>query len=108
MAWRELWTSASGVKHFWVDDDVDGEEYKIVSTFDTTPILEQNKAMYSHNDGYSPTRDLQRVASIPLILWMKWLNEEGWDAFDPACEHKLNQKLNSSEYLFLRTAPGRL
>jgi hypothetical protein len=108
MAWRELFTSATGVKHIWVDDDVDGDEYKIVSSYDCEPILEHNKAQYTHNDGYSPDRTLRRAASIPLILWLKWLNEEGWDAFNPHHEDKLKRKLNSSEYLFLRTAPGNL
>jgi hypothetical protein len=101
-----LLKSASGVRHFW--RDVGGGNYEIVSLYDSEPILEQNKAMATHNDGYSPSRELRRAASIPFALIYKWLNEEGWNALDPANSDKLKQKLNSSEYLYLRTAPGRL
>jgi len=51
---------------------------------------------------------MRRAASIPNLLIHKWLVEEGWNAMDPACAKKLKQKLNSTEYLYLRTAPGRL
>jgi hypothetical protein len=41
-------------------------------------MLEQNKQMATHNDGYSPKPRLRRVASIPYGVGLKWLNEEGW------------------------------
>ncbi len=75
---------------------------------DTAGIIEQNKAMATHNDGYSQGRDVRRVASIPFSLILKWKHEEGWDAFDPNHADKLAQKLNSSDFLHLRTAPGRV
>lgn len=95
-----------GIRHR-IEETADGD---IVdrSSQDVEAILDQNKAMATHNDGYSPTRELRRAASIPLTLIYKWQNEEGWNALDPACADKLKQKLNSSEYLYLRTAPGRL
>jgi hypothetical protein len=103
---RHLYTSSAGIKHF-IDDDEHGR-FRIVSLGDAEAILERNKAMATHNDGYSPSRELRRVASIPLIVMLKWLNEEGWWALDPANEGKLKTKLNSIEYLHLRTAPGRV
>ena len=106
MALRHLFTSSCGVRHL-IEDEEHGK-FRIVSLQNAAPILEQNKAMATHNDGYSPSRDLRRVASIPLIVILKWLNEEGWWALDPASEAKLKAKLNSSEYLYLRTAPGRV
>lgn len=72
------------------------------------PILEANKALAGHNDGYTPSREMRRVASIPMGLIQHWREVEGWDAFDPANAHKLMQKLNSNEFEFLRTAPGQL
>lgn len=88
-------------------DNEDGTS-TIIETQDCDAILERNRAMYNHNDGYTPSRDIRRVASIPLELVYKWLNEEGWNAFDPHCADKLKQKLNDPAYLYLRTAPGRL
>lgn len=101
-----LYRSEAGVQHF-LRYDGDGK-YSCVSVADCEPILDRNKAMATHNDGYSPSRELRRAASIPLILVHKWLLEEGWNAFDPACADKLKAKLNSADYQYLRTAPGRL
>jgi len=95
-----------GILHEWHNNE-DGS-YTIVSRQDVEPILDRNKALATHNDGYTPSRELRRVASIPLILIHKWLREEGWNALDPVNGDRLAKKLNSSEYLYLRTAPGRL
>lgn len=90
----------------------DGNETRFAATQDVAPMLEQNKAMALHNDGYSPSRELRRVASIPYVVGLKWLNEEGWwfmDADkDPGVAQKLAAKLNSNEYMYLRTADGRV
>lgn len=107
MAVREhLLRSASGIDHY-LRQDPDGSIH-VESWQDTDAILDLNKAMYTHNDGYSPDRTMRRVASVPQILIQKWMVEEGWDALDPANADKLKAKLNSSEYLYLRTAEGRL
>jgi hypothetical protein len=100
-----LFQSAAGVRHGWrehADGTVD-----FVSQQDVTPILEQNKAMQRHNDGYSQSRELARVASIPVSIMYKWLVEEGWNAWDtadPDVQRKLNQKLDSNEFRYLRTS----
>jgi hypothetical protein len=98
---------AGDVAHFWEDD---GEGGGLVhSVQDVAPILERNKALYVANDGYSPSRELRRVAFIPNIVRQKWLNEEGWDAYRPDLYgDRLVAKLNDPEWRFLRTAPGRL
>lgn len=80
---------------------------------DTDAILDLNKAMATENDGYSPSRELRRAASVPHSVMLKWLNEDGfwfYDAFsgDDFAKRKLRQKLNDPQYAHLRTAPGRL
>lgn len=110
MARRELLVGpdfAGDVAHYWEDDGAGGG--LIHSVQDVAPILERNKAMQAHNDGYSPSRELRRVAFIPNILRLKWLNEEGWDAYRPDLYgERLVAKLNDPEWRFLRTAPGRI
>lgn len=107
MAIKEhLLRSSSGIDHY-LRTEADGSLH-LESHQDAQPFLELNKAQYTHNDGYNPDRTMRRVASIPNILIQKWLEEEGWDALDPANEKKLKAKLNDSQYLYLRTAPGRL
>lgn len=75
---------------------------------DVEPNLELNKALYSLNDGYSPSREMRRAASIPMPIVEKWRNELGVNVFDPNHKEAVRRLLNSNEYRFLRTAPGRL
>ncbi len=76
---------------------------------DVEPLLERNKALLnSGEDGYTPSRELRRVASIPNAIVEKWRNELGVDIYNPDHRDAVRRLLNSSEYLYLRTAPGRL
>jgi hypothetical protein len=98
-------TDDQDVHHFWLDD---GQGGAVISAQDVGPALERNKAMANHNDGYSPSRELRRVAFIPAIIRDKWLNEEGWDAYRPDLYlDKLKAKLNDADWRYLRTAEGR-
>lgn len=74
---------------------------------DVEPILTHNKALANHDDGYTPSRDMRRVASIPLVVVEQWM-KEGVDIFDPNCREEVRKRLNSSDYAYLRTAPGKL
>lgn len=106
MSERELFTSASGRVHTWRDND-DGSA-TVVSRQDVAPILERNAEMMGRNDGYSPSRFLRRVGSIPMSLLYLWQSVEGWDPVHPANSDRLAQKLNDIDFAKLRTAPGRL
>lgn len=75
----------------------------ITSVQDVAPIIERNKRLQTLNDGYSPSRELRRVAFIPDVVRLKWLNEEGWDVLDPACSDRLMRKLNDADWAWLRT-----
>ena len=90
--------------------DITFDDGKIITsaTQDTTAILDANKAMATHNDGYTPSREFRRVGVIPMILIYQWRTEEGWDALNPQHADKLAQKLNDPDYAWLRTAPGRV
>lgn len=109
MAGRPLFTSSSGIEYRWVDE---GDHKVILASQDTEAMLDRNKAMATHNDGYTQDRTMRRAASIPMIVALKWLNEEGWwfmdAAKDPDVAKKLKAKLNSSDWRYLRTAPGVL
>lgn len=107
--WQLLWKSEAGTAHYWRDTE-DGAEIKSVT--DVAPILERNKAMANHNDGWSPSKELRRVGSIPFALIHKWLCEDGVNVLDaghdPHAAAYLMRKLNDPDYRHLRTAPGRL
>lgn len=101
-----LFTSHAGITHTLVYDP-DGT-IREEATADSQDILDRNVSLANHNDGYSPSREMRRVASIPFALRNKWLAEEGWDAFDPEYSDRLNRVLNDSNWSKLRTAPGRV
>lgn len=101
-----LFTSAAGIRHF-MRTNVDGS-HTFAASQDTTDIIARNRAMANENDGYTKSREMRRVASIPYVLIQKWLHEEGWDALDPDNTDRLARKLNDPDYAYLRTADGRL
>jgi Ca2+-dependent lipid-binding protein len=91
------------------------EKDKVVieRNIDYKPIVEHNKKLYTENNGYSKSKDLKRVASIPTLvleIWSKEYNgDSNWFALPSDVQKKiLKKKLNSSEFQFFRTAPGRL
>lgn len=73
---------------------------------DVESILDWNKRQQNDGDGYTPSRDMKKIASIPLVVAEKWLNEEGINIFDPNHKDAVRRKLNSNEYLWLRTSGG--
>lgn len=104
--WRFGHEDNDGIVKHWRPDGDGGVEVRISQ--DVAPLLERNRAMATHNDGYTESREMRRVASVPAIIIQKWLIEEGWDMRDPANADKLAAKLNDPDWAYLRTAPGRL
>jgi|TARA_R100001530_G_scaffold101245_1_gene70382 hypothetical protein len=70
-------------------------------------ILDANTIDY--NNYTAPTKDtaMKRVASIPMVIVEQWI-KEGINVMNPSEKDKKRmwQKLNSNEFLKLRTAPG--
>jgi hypothetical protein len=85
-----------------------GEEITIESFQDVTPILEANAKDYlSGHDGYSPSRDWKKVASIPVIEVHRML-QNGINIFDRNDWPKVAAKLDDPEWSKFRTSPGRI
>jgi len=79
----------------------------IQSTQDIEPILQNNKRLFNEGDGYGPSREWKRAASVPNIIIEKWM-KMGINAYDLEDLPKILAMLDSPEYRYLRTAPGRL
>ena len=78
-----------------------------------SPLLERNKKLYTQNDGYTASRDMRRVASVPPIILQVWTKEyngtRNWWALPKETQKKIMRtKLNSSEFRYFRTAEGSL
>jgi hypothetical protein len=83
---------------------------------DTTEYLEANKRQMAEAPTWRPyasvggkDKAMRKVASIPNIVAEQWM-KEGINIFDPSPEtqKKVAAKLNSNEYAYLRTYPGRV
>lgn len=108
MTWKLLSPAEhpGGVAHYTREDG--NGSIDILSVQDTGALLEANKARYNDGDGYSKDRTWRRAAEVPNVVIQKWLQEDGIDFWNPDHAKAVRAKLNSSEYLYLRTAPGRL
>lgn len=73
---------------------------------DVQPYLEANKR---RRDSFQRRRNssLREVADIPNIVVEQWMRE-GVNIFDPNCDKEVQRRLNSNEYAFLRTSPGKM
>jgi pyocin large subunit-like protein len=97
----------------YLDNGNDGVVQK--RSLDVSSILENNKRLYTQNDGYSPDKGLKRVATIPTIILEIWTkeyhkdqNKGNWFELPKDIQQKiLREKLNSSDYRYFRTASGR-
>jgi hypothetical protein len=92
----------------WFEYDPVEKTVSIRTIQDAEPILELNKALQTHDDGYSKTREWRRAASIPNSLIYQWLQEDGIDVFNKNHWPAVVRKLDSIEYRHLRTAPGQI
>jgi hypothetical protein len=87
----------------------DAEDRAIVKTsVDVEPVIDRNKQLYTAGDGYTPDRTMRRAASIPMSVVLEWRQKFGVDVFKKEHWPAVRRLLNSNEYLYLRTAPGRL
>jgi len=81
------------------------------SVQDIEPFLQATKELRREADegnaGYTPSRELRRVASVLPILAHKWL-QEGVDIFDDDDWDGVAARLDDPEFAHCRTAPGRV
>jgi len=94
---------------------IDEMEQKIVinEEINIDPHLKHNKILLNQDDGYSQSRDLKRVASIPTLALSVWAKEyngnNNWFSLPAEVQNKiLKKKLNSNEFQYFKTAEGNL
>jgi len=92
--------------------DWDLQQATIKRTFDSSfhanEVLERNKTFDSYSDGYTPSREMQHVASIPIGVIDLWIQKYGVDPTARGNEVLLMRLLNDPEWRELRTGPGHL
>lgn len=103
-------TNALGVtRRFYSDDDAN---ITVVAEQDLEPLVERNKRAQVDRGKRITSDYANPIATIPHVWAMHWLNTEGWWVYDAdkdeGVEKKLNQKLNDSDYRWLRTSELRV
>jgi len=91
---------SDGVNASVFHSDVD--QYVIENVQDVAPILEWNKQQQA-TDGYTPSRDLRKRASIPLVIWERWLQEGMGKMAKYEREKFIRRKLADPENRFFLT-----
>ena len=84
-------------------------ELVVKRTQDVEPILDHNKRMQADGVGgwrRSVRATRRQVAEIPNIVIEQWL-KEGFNIFQVS-EAEFRRKLDSPEWSYLRTIPGRV
>jgi hypothetical protein len=103
---RHLMTSQMGVKWSMGRDENGKRAY--YATGMTDDVLDTNKAIHNHGAHHNQEKDRYLAASIPPIIVVKWLNEEGLNVYNPEHSDRLRKKLDDPAWQHLRIWKGRL
>jgi hypothetical protein len=81
----------------------------IKRTCDVQPIIDRNKELDNHSDGWvGEGRDMRLAASIPTEVAYKWLVEKGVNCWRKEHWPAVRKLLNDPEWRYLRTGSFRL
>jgi hypothetical protein len=107
MGGRLVEVTPDGVAEYLHVDEAAGT-FTVQRLADVEPAIEANKRAMTSGDGYSPARELRRIASIPVTVQLHWIERFGADPLAKGNEAWLRRLLNEPEWRHLRTAPGRV
>lgn len=98
----------SELKSHIVHDEIE-DKLHVAHTQDIAPIIADNIARSNEIDKHAKYGETARVASIPMVVVLQWM-QEGINVMNPTYEDqkKIKQRLNSPEYAYLRTRGGRI
>ena len=78
------------------------------TTQDEKPIISANRDFQAIADGYTPSRNMQHVARVPVVVIEQWLTESGLVYGSHEFMTFCIKKLNDPDYVYLRTGLGTL
>ena len=102
MSWQQVDVDREGNGLFMSTDENGNLVMKTVQN--CQPIIDANKN--SLTDNGTGKGDLRRRARIPEAIWLEWWQEFGSSPMAPENRIRLERKLNSPEYAYLRTTKG--
>jgi len=96
----------TGISTYFVDDP-SSSKFHIETVQDIEPVLEMNRVrMTDGSNGWTPSKDMKHVASVPMIVLQIWANEAGVAMNDPAFGEVVKRKLNDADFSKMRTSEG--
>lgn len=81
--------------------------FSLLRSQDAEPIIDANKRAQASGEGYSPSREFRRIASIPVVVLEIWKKQYGVDPTRPEHHALLRRLLNDPDNRFLRVSEGR-
>lgn len=99
----------TGITEYFHYDEKSGK-WAIETVQDVELLLDLNKAKQNNTD-YSKDgmkREWWHVATIPPVIQLKWLREDGIDIYNKDHWPRVKQKLNDPDWKYLRTSLGRI
>ncbi|MCX8500743.1 MAG: hypothetical protein ORO03_03475 [Alphaproteobacteria bacterium] len=87
-----------------------GDDYALETVQWVEPLLEQNRALASgdSSDGYSPSREWRRIATIPTVVQLQWKQRYGVEVWNRDHWPAVKRLLNDPDWRWLRTSTGRV
>lgn len=79
------------------------EEFAIRRRADVQPIIDRNKELANHTDGWNADKTMRHVARIPVEVMYLWVEKYGIRAWDRNHAEGVRRLLNSNEWRYLRT-----
>lgn len=92
----------------WFRTDEFGNAYRAVKQPKLKGLVDTNRAMRNHNDGYSSSKELLHVGRVPIEFVEAWRQEAGGDQADAEDVAKVvRRKLNDSDFSAFRVTDKR-
>ncbi len=118
---RDVHLNALGLRTRFGHDD-DGNLVQHILD-DVEPLIDLTKAAQNDgSNGFTPSREMRRIAEIPMATWLEWRERDGVDIIsgrtrdsfgawhrDPeGVDRWLRRRLNDPDFRFLKTCSGRV
>ena len=105
--WLDTDPLSGAIETFDYDESTD--TIIIKRTCDVQPIIDRNKELDNHTEGWvGQGRDMRLAASIPIEVAYKWLVEKGVNCWRKEHWPAVKKLLNSNEYKYRRPTHFRL
>ena len=88
--------------------DLGDQKYALEYSADCEAVIAHTQNLANSHDGYSPSRELRHVATIPAIIQLRWRELYGIEVWNRNHWPGVKRLLNDPDWRWLRSSDGRL